>query len=290
MKSMTKEHQSRLAEELRRRHHVRPLLLLANAWDPMSARVFESAGFDAIATTSGGVAWALGFPDGEQAPWKEVVAATARIARCVRVPVTADIEGGYGASPGDVARSVTDIIRAGAEGINLEDSTHHADMPVRSSEDAVARIVAAREAGRAEGVPLVINARIDLYHKKIGDDATRFAETVRRGKAYLAAGADCIFPFGLSDLKVVAELVEALGAPVNIVGRRGMPDTGQLERLGIARVSTASGPSLAAMSAMRKIAQELHKGQFDVLDTVITRADAQQMFAARPVGVDERVA
>jgi 2-methylisocitrate lyase-like PEP mutase family enzyme len=150
--------------------------------------------------------------------------------------------------------------------------------------------VAAREAGRAEGVPLVINARIDLYHKKIGDDATRFAETVRRGKAYLAAGADCIFPFGLSDLKVVAELVEALGAPVNIVGRRGMPDTGQLERLGIARVSTASGPSLAAMSAMRKIAEELHKGQFDVLDTVITRADAQQMFAARPVGVDERVA
>src|SRR4051812_17860688 len=157
-------------------------LLLANAWDAMSARVFEVAGFDAIATTSGGMAWALGFADGEQAPWNEVVAATARIARCVRVPVTADIEGGYGPSPGDVARNVTDIIGAGAVGINLEDSTHHADMPVRSSEDAVARIAAAREAGRAEGVPLVINARIDLYHKKVGDDATRFAETVRRGK------------------------------------------------------------------------------------------------------------
>jgi 2-methylisocitrate lyase-like PEP mutase family enzyme len=247
----------------------------------MSARVFEVAGFDAIATTSGGMAWALGFADGEQAPWNEVVAATARIARCVRVPVTADIEGGYGPTPGDVARNVTDIIRAGAVGINLEDSTHRADMPVRSSEDAVARIAAAREAGRAEGVPLVINARMDLYHKKIGDDATRFDETVRRGKAYLAAGADCIFPFGLGDLKVIADLVQALRAPVNIVGRRGMPDTAQLERLGVARVSTASGPSMVVMSAIRKIADELHKGQFEVLDSSMTRADAQAMFAAR---------
>lgn len=271
-------------------HHKRPLLLLANAWDPMSARVFETAGFGAIATTSGGVAWALGFPDGEKAPWKEVVAATARIVRCVRAPVTADIEGGYGKSPDEVARSVTDIIQAGAVGINLEDSTHSAELPIRSVDDAVARIAAAREAARAAGVPLVINARVDLYSKKIGDEATRFAETVRRGKAYLAAGADCIFPFGLSDLKVIADLVQALGAPVNIVGRRGMPDIAQLERLGIARVSTASGPSLVAMSTMRKIADDLHKGQFDVLDASTTRADAQQMFAPRPVDMDERVA
>ena len=287
---MTKEHQSRLAEEFRRRHHARPLLLLPNAWDAMSARVFEAAGFDAIATTSGGVAWALGFADGEKAPWKEVVAATARITRCVRVPVTADIEGGYGESPGEVASSVTDIIRAGAVGINLEDGTHRADMPIRSMDDAVARIDAARAAARAEGVPLVINARIDLYLKKIGDDETRFAETVRRGKAYLAAGADCIFPFGLSDLSIIADLVRALDAPVNIVGRRGMPDVAQLERMGIARVSTASGPSLVVMSTMRQIAEELHaKGQFNVLDSPMTRADAQELFAATPVDVKERV-
>jgi 2-methylisocitrate lyase-like PEP mutase family enzyme len=288
---MTKEHQSRRAEEFRRRHHARPLLLLPNAWDPMSARVFEAAGFDAIATTSGGVAWALGFPDGEKAPWQEVVAATARIARCVRVPVTADIEGGYGESPGDVANSVTDIIRAGAVGINLEDGTHRADLPIRSLEDAVARIAAARSAAQAAGVPLVINARIDLYLKKIGDDETRFAETVRRGKAYLAAGADCIFPFGLSDLSIVGDLVRALAAPVNIVGRRGTPDVAQLERMGVARVSTASGPSLVVMSTMRQIAGELRStGQFDVLDSPMTRADAQALFAAIPAGIKERVA
>jgi len=255
----------------------------------MSARVFEAAGFDAIATTSGGVAWALGYADGEKAPWKEVVAATARITRCVRVPVTADIEGGYGETPSEVASSVTDIIRAGAVGINLEDGTHRANMPIRSVEDAVARIGAAREAALAEDVPLVINARIDLYLKKIGDDATRFAETIRRGKAYLAAGADCIFPFGLTDLKVVADLVQALDAPINIVGRRGMPDVAQLERLGVARISTASGPSLVVMSKMRQIAEELHaKGQFDVLESPITRADAQTLFAASPVDTNER--
>jgi 2-methylisocitrate lyase-like PEP mutase family enzyme len=286
---MRTKHQSLLAEEFRQMHHRPPLLLLANAWDPMSARVFEAAGFGAIATTSGGVAWALGFPDGEKAPWEEVVAATARIVRCVRVPVSADIEGGYAANPGEVAKNVTAIIAAGAVGINLEDSTHRSDMPLRSLEDATARIDAARKVAQAEGVPLVINARVDVYSKKIGAEATRFDETVRRGKAYLAAGADCIFPFGLSDLKVAADLAQALGAPINIVGRRGMPDVAQLEGMGIARISTASGPSLVAMSTMRHIADELRKGRFDVLDSVVTRADAQEMFAPRPVKVDERV-
>jgi 2-methylisocitrate lyase-like PEP mutase family enzyme len=257
----------------------------------MSARVFEAAGFGAIATTSGGVAWALGYADGETAPWKEVVAATARITRCVRVPVTADIEGGYGESAGDVAGNVTDIIRAGAVGINLEDGTHRADMPIRSVEDAVARIAAARAAARATDVPLVINARIDLYLKRIGDDETRFAETVRRGNAYLAAGADCIFPFGLTDLKIIADLVRALDAPINIVGRRGTPDVAQLERLGIARVSTASGPSLVVMSTMQKLAEDLReKGQFDVLESLLTRADAQNLFTARPVDAKKRAA
>jgi hypothetical protein len=178
---MIKEDQKRLAEAFRQKHQAPPLLLLPNAWDAMSARVFEATGFDAIATTSGGVAWALGFSDGEKAPWNEVVAATERIVRTVRVPVTADIEGGYGETPNQVASSVAEIIRTGVVGINLEDSTPRADIPIRSIEDAVDRIRAARDAARAEGVPLVINARVDLYLKHIGDDEIRFAETVRRG-------------------------------------------------------------------------------------------------------------
>lgn len=279
---MTNEEQKRLAETFRSMHRGPQILLLPNAWDAMSARIFEAAHFDAIGTTSGGLAWALGYPDGEQAPWNEVVAATQRITRTVRVPVTADIEGGYGETPDEVGGNVADIIRAGAVGINLEDGTH-AQVPIRSIEDAVERIRAARAAATQAGVPLVINARTDLYLKQIGDDETRFAETVQRSKAYLAAGADCIYPFGLTDPRVIADLVKALKAPVNIVGRPGVPDASRLQRLGVARVSTASGPSLVAMSATRQVAAELRaKGQFNVLESSMKRADAQQLFAVRP--------
>jgi 2-methylisocitrate lyase-like PEP mutase family enzyme len=280
---MNKEIQKRLAEAFRQKHQAPPLLLLPNAWDAMSARVFEAAGFEAIATTSGGVAWALGFSDGEKAPWDEVVAATDRIVRTVRVPVTADIEGGYGETPNEIASSVAEIIRAGVVGINLEDNTPRPDMPIRTIEDAVDRIRAARDAAGASGVPLVINARVDLYAKHIGDDKTRFAETVQRGKAYIAAGADCLFPFGLTDVEIIADLVAALKVPINIVGRAGGPSVSRLEKLGVARISTASGPSLVAMSATRQLADELRaKGEFNMLDSTIKRADAQQLFATRP--------
>ena len=280
---MMTHYQKRQAEAFRQKHQAPPLLLLPNAWDAMSARVFEAAGFDAIATTSGGVAWALGFSDGEKAPWNEVVAATDRIVRTVRVPVTADIEGGYGETPDQVAGNVAEIIRTGVVGINLEDSTPRTDTPMRTVEDAVDRIRAARDAARAAGVPIVINARVDLYLKHIGDDETRFAETVRRGKAYIAAGADCLFPFGLTDVKIIADLVAALRVPVNIVGRAGGPSVSQLEKLGVARISTASGPALVAMSVTRQIADELHaRGEFDVLESLVKRGDAQQLFVTRP--------
>ena len=132
-------------------------------------------------------------------------------------------------------------------------------------------------------MPIVINARVDLYLKQIGDDETRFAETVRRGKAYIAAGADCIFPFGLTDVKIIAELVAALRVPVNIVGRSGGPSVAQLEKLGVSRISTASSPSLVIMSMIRQISDELRaKGEFNVLESKIKRADAQQLFATKP--------
>jgi 2-methylisocitrate lyase-like PEP mutase family enzyme len=149
-------------------------------------------------------------------------------------------------------------------------------------EDSVARIQAARQAAQAAGVPILINARIDLYLKSVGDEETRFTEAVRRGKAYMEAGADCLFPFGLSDLKIIAELVKALKVPINIVGRAGGPGVAELGRLGVARISTASGPSLVVMSLIKQIAEELRtKGQFDVLKSSMKRLDVQQLFAAR---------
>src|SRR3954471_2819903 len=137
---MTRDRQKQLAETFRQAHKPPPLLLLPNAWDAMSARQFEAAGFGAVATTSGGLAWALGFADGEKAPWHEVVAATARIVRAVRVPVTADIEAGYGDTPDQVAKHATEILQTGVVGFNIEDGTPSPDMPVRTVEDASARI------------------------------------------------------------------------------------------------------------------------------------------------------
>src|SRR5438552_14314268 len=138
--AMNQSEQANKAELFRAMHSGPPLLVLPNAWDAISARIVVAAGFHAIATTSGGVAWALGYADGEAAPWDEVVAATARIARAVAVPVTADIESGYGATPDAVGRAIGDIVGAGAVGVNLEDGLRGGPAPVRSVDDMVARI------------------------------------------------------------------------------------------------------------------------------------------------------
>jgi 2-methylisocitrate lyase-like PEP mutase family enzyme len=230
-----------------------------------------------MATTSGGVAWALGYPDGEAMPWSEVVDATARIVRAAGVPVSADIEAGYGASPPDVAAHVAEIIRAGVVGINLEDGMHG---PIRGIDDAAARIRAAREAAGAEGVPIVINARCDVYFSQQYEEPRRFDETVARCKAYLAAGADCVYPFGLRDPETIGRLAAAVPAPINITGRAGMPDAAALELLGVARITIASAPTLVAMSAIRDLADDLRKtGSFDRLAASLRHPDAQKLFA-----------
>jgi 2-methylisocitrate lyase-like PEP mutase family enzyme len=276
---MDRERQLHLAENFRARHRGPHLLLLANAWDALSARIVEEAGFDAVATTSGGVNWVLGYADGEAAPWSEVVAATARMARVLRVPLTADIEAGYGATPAEVARSVGEIIAAGAVGINLEDGTGRVDAPILGIDEAASRIRAARNAAREAAVPIVINARIDIYLKQIGEPASRFAETVRRAEAYLAAGADCIFPFAVTDADTIGRLTRAIQAPVNIVGRAGTPDVATLERLGVKRVSTASSLAMMAIEETQRVARELRKrGSFDILNYKLKRPDIQNLF------------
>lgn len=283
---MNQAEQASKAEAFRALHRGPRLLLLPNAWDAMSARIVASEGFPAIATTSGGVAWALGYPDGEAAPWDEVVAATARIARAVSVPVTADIETGYGDTPEAVARSIGDIIGAGAVGVNLEDGLRSGPAPIRTVDDMVARIRAAREAARAADVPIVINARTDLYLKNIGDEQSRFDEAVVRARAYFAAGADCFYPITLRDAETIGRLVRALNAPVNIGGvRAGFPNVAELEALGVRRASTATAVPLLVTDAIRTIAGELYEtGRFDALKPVISHPEAQQLFGPRKSG------
>jgi 2-methylisocitrate lyase-like PEP mutase family enzyme len=276
---MEKSEQIKRAQTLRALHKTPPILLLPNAWDLISARIFADAGYPAIATTSGGVAWALGYADGEKTPWPEVVAATARIAAAVSVPVTADIEAGYGKSPEEVARHVVEIAQAGAAGVNLEDGAGGA---LRSIEDAAARILAARRAVSEAGLDIVINARTDVYLHGSGDVAAKQEETVKRGKAYLAAGADCIYVFALTDLATIVAVARGLAAPVNIMGRAGTPPLAALEQAGVARVSIATGATLVAASLLQQLAKDLRaKGDFGILEHRMTRAEAQQLFALR---------
>ena len=276
---MNAAQQTQEAERFRAMHRGPALLLLPNAWDALSARICAAAGFAAIATTSGGVSWALGYADGEAAPWDEVVAATRRIVRSAAVPVTADIEAGFGDTPDAVGKSVGEIIAAGAVGVNLEDGTPRGAAPIRPIADAAERIRAAREAASAAGVAIVINARTDLYLRNIGDPAARFDETVARGRAYLAAGADCVYPIGLRDPETMGRLVKALAAPINVNVRAGSPSVAELEALGVARASTASQMALMAATATRAAAQQLKAtGRFDALDPAMTQADAQRLF------------
>lgn len=287
---MSRREQAVRAEFFRAMHGGPHLLMLPNAWDAISARIVVAAGYSAVATTSGGVAWALGYADGEAAPWDEVVAATARISRAVAVPVTADIEGGYGETPEAVGRSIGDIINAGAVGVNLEDglrpgqhppgSQPSESPPIRTIEDAAQRIRAAREVANAAGVPIVINARTDLYIKNIGDEESRFDEAVARGRAYLAAGADCIYPIALRDPDTIGRLVKALQAPVNIMVRAGLPGIAELEALGVKRASTATALPLAAMGVVRQLIEQMRAThRFDALHPAMTHAEAQQLLA-----------
>ena len=277
---MTPTDQIARAKAFRAMHQSPPALLLPNAWDPVSARIFQESGFRAIATTSGGLAWALGYPDGEGAPWPEVVAATRRIARVISIPLSADIEAGFGETAANVYDNVREIIAAGVAGINIEDSNLSIKGTLRPIEEAAERVRAARRAADDAGIPIVINARTDVFHLNLGEAAERPGEAARRATAYLAAGADAIFLFGQPELGVVSDLATRIKAPVNIVGRAGMPGMPELERMGIARVSTASGPSMTALATVRRVAVSLYETRgFDSLTSDVKRTDLQSWFS-----------
>lgn len=270
---MSVAEQVRKAEAFRALHAGPRALVMANAWDAMTARMFEMEGFPAIATTSGGVAGALGFRDGEGAPWDEVVGQTARIVRAVAVPVTADIEGGFGTTPEEVGRHIGEIIAAGAVGVNLEDSIS-GQGGMRTPEDAAARVRAARAAANAAGVPIVINARVDLFIRHVGEGEAQLAAAIERGRAYLAAGADSIYPIALRDEPTIRRLCDALQCPININVRAGYPTVTALEALGVRRITTATSLAMLALSAVRDAVRDIRaEGRFDAISPSVTGAD-----------------
>ena len=244
------------AEVLRALHKSPPILVLPNAWDAASARLVEAEGFPAIATTSAGVAAALGYPDGGVVPANEMIAAIARIARSVKLPVTADIEHAYGATPDAVADVVLRVIAAGSVGINLEDCVPGAtDLePIGLQVDKITAII---KAATTAGVRVVINARTDGFLRGFGAPDARLGVAIERGKAFLAAGADCVFVPGVRDKATIGALVTGIGGAVNVLAVDGSPSIAELEALGVARVSLGSGPMRATMAVLRDIAREL---------------------------------
>lgn len=249
--------QAEKAEQFRKLHHGPRLLLLPNAWDVVSACLLEECGHPAIATSSAGVAFSLGYPDGQRISRDEMLEVAGRIASAVDVPVTADLEAGYGTTVKDMAETVEAAIAAGVVGMNLEDMTGDAeslfvDLPLQ-----VEKIRAIRETAKSLGVPFVLNARTDIYLQPIGPAATRLERTVERLRAYRDAGASCLFAPGVYDRETIAKLVKAVEAPVNILANPACPPVAELEKIGVARVSAGSGIMRAALGLVRRIGKEM---------------------------------
>lgn len=252
--------QAKKAERLRGLHRGPEILVLANAWDVASACIVGEAGFPAVATTSAGVANSLGYRDGQRMTREEMLEVVARIARVVKVPVTADFEAGYGTSVEEMRETARKLVEAGAAGLNLEDVTGDDESTLVPVALQMEKIRAIREASAAMGVSLVINARTDIYLMPIGPAATRFERTVERLRAYREAGADCVFAPGLQDRELIAKLVKAVDAPLNILLQAGGPGIAELQKLGVARASTGSGLMRMAMGAAQRMAKALRVG------------------------------
>lgn len=264
-------------------HKAPDILVLPNAWDAASARIFEHAGFPAVATSSAGLANSLGYPDGETAPRDEVLFVVRRIADTVRVPVTADIEAGYGAhSIEEVVKTVQGVIDAGAVGINLEDVASEGGNLVDPGLQ-VEKIQAIRRLGEGCGIPIVINARTDAFHLTAIDDKEKFRLAVQRANAYRAAGADCLFVPFVTDAATIGDLVKAIDGPLNILPMPGSPPIAEMMRLGVARVSVGSGPMRAIMAQTRRIARELRDlGTYECfMRDTIPYAEANALFDTR---------
>jgi 2-methylisocitrate lyase-like PEP mutase family enzyme len=267
--------QHSLVTRFRELHKGPGILVLPNAWDAASARIFEKAGFPAIATTSAGVAASLGFADGEHIPVATMLEAVGRIVSTVSVPVTADMESGYGDTADKVAATAKAVIAAGAIGMNIEDGA--GDMALQ-----IEKIQAIRRAADSAGIPLVINARTDVYLRQKGDPGGRFDDTVRRAGAYGKAGADCVFVPGVTDAATIGRLTAAIDGPVNILAVSGAPPVAELERLGVRRVSVGSGPMRATLALTTRIARELlDAGTYTSFTDAVAYADVYRLFEAQ---------
>lgn len=245
-----------LARTFRSLHVPGRPLVLFNVWDAGSAKAVAAAGARALATGSWSVAAAHGFADGEQMPFDLCLANLQRIAGATDLPVTIDLEGGYGADPAAVGENVARALGAGAVGCNIEDSFPE-NGSLREASDQAARLRAAREAADALGIPAFLNARTDVFFQAGADrhDGSMVHAALERGRIYAEAGADGLFVPGLIDETLIGRLVEGSPLPVNVMAGGATPPAPRLAALGVARISHGPGPYRLAMRALEEAAK-----------------------------------
>jgi 2-methylisocitrate lyase-like PEP mutase family enzyme len=265
-------------------HRGPGVIVLPNAWDPGTAIVLADAGFPFLATTSAGIAFARGLPDGQSLSRSRMLELVAEIAGAVSIPVSADLEAGYGPRPEDVAATVTGAVAAGVVGCNIEDSTGDRDRPLFELDLAVERIRAGAEAARATGLPFVLNARVDPYLVRLGTPEQNLAESVRRANAYREAGAGCVYVPGVADADAIGRMVREIDGPLNVLGARGGAvqslAVADLEALGVRRVSIGGSLAVAALGLVRRAAAELlARGTFSYTGEAMSNHDADALMA-----------
>jgi 2-methylisocitrate lyase-like PEP mutase family enzyme len=250
---MDEKTQQQYAETFRGLHNKGDPLVLFNAWDVATAKAIAKTS-PAIATSSGAVASALGYADGEDIPFDVLTGLVSRMTAAVSVPVSIDLEAGYGDTPDAAAESAIKILKAGAIGINIEDGLSGEKRQLVSPEQHAAKIRAVRNAAQKLGVHLFINARTDPFLLKFGSPDECLDEAARRAKAYADAGADGIFVPGLTDLALIEKLVQLTPLPVNIMVMKGVPEIQDLARVGVRRLSLGPWPMMAAMRVIGQAA------------------------------------
>jgi 2-methylisocitrate lyase-like PEP mutase family enzyme len=264
------------------RHRGPGIIVLPNAWDPGTAIALADAGFPFIATTSAGIAFAQGVTDGQRLSRSRMLELAAEIATAVDVPVSADLEAGYGPRPEDVAVTVSGAVAAGVVGCNIEDSTGDRDQPLFEFELAVERIRAGADAARASGLPFVLNARVDPCLVRLGTPEENLAESIRRANAYHEAGATCLYVPGVYGADAIGQLVREIDGPLNVLGARGGASNplsvAELEALGVRRVSIGGSLAVAALALVRRAAAELREqGTFGYAREAMSHVDANEL-------------
>ena len=250
------------AATFRQLHHAPDVLLLPNAWDAGTARLVESLGARAIATTSAGVAWSHGYPDGDVLPLVLLVRTVAEIARVIRIPLTVDMEGGYAPDLVELDDGIRAVVDAGAVGINLEDGEGPPDL-------LCTKILRVKQAALLAGVDVYVNVRTDVYLSALGPPETRLQETLARARRYRDAGADGLFVPGLHLPEEIREVAQQIALPLNLLAWPGLPPTSALHALGVRRLSTGSGLTRAAYGRVAGLARSFLDGHpLDIPDEI----------------------